>query len=678
MPIRQRAPRNIPRVGFSSLCFSSVCLLSLSFLVLWPGLDARAETTVYNDPVITLEPSVFADQYRRISTEDLASQATLQFAWTTQGGAIGTYNFEIRYGSVDGPLVRMSNPNESTRRNLNSGQLTAIGETLIFELTPEQIVWTTDDGERTPFEGTRDIVVHVFQPGAQDRTDPNIKGWTFDVDTLAPPPGILIGLTAGENRLGVSWDAPSSRSADIETYEIVYCPNSSLPLDSDLDLSQTSTAAGPCEEKLQCAVSLRSKARIDKTLRDESITDGLANGVHVAVAMRAKDDFGNVGECGNVLVGAPTDVTDFFEYYRARGGTEDGGYCFIATAAHGSYAHPVVRVLRLFRDQILERTPWGAQFVRTYYALSPPLADEIREDATLAEWTRFLLLPVAGVGLLAVLLPGFGGLMIIRSFVRRRGRQHAGEAQRAGLFLILLLGASVAWPHEASAKRAEGELPIGLGFEFKGGPYLPAVAEQGGTASDAPPFEVIFGDKKNPLYTLGLDLQLYRGVGTAGVGFAFGFMQFVGRGLYADTGLPSRDTTVFNILPLDMTLFYRFDWLADQMWFPLVPYARGGLTYNVWWVTNGVGNLARDRGDPNTPDDDIVARGGKFGLTGTLGVAILLNAFDSGSARALFNSTGFRGTYIFAEMQSKTVDGFGSQGFDLSDTTWNLGFYLEM
>ena len=67
-------------------------------------------------------------------------------------------------------------------------------------------------------------------------------------------------------------------------------------------------------------------------------------------------------------------MVDFFELYRAQGGQEDGGFCFIATAAYGSYAHPTVRVLRLFRDLVLEVTPAGHVFVSFYYRVSPPLA----------------------------------------------------------------------------------------------------------------------------------------------------------------------------------------------------------------------------------------------------------------------------------------------------------------
>lgn len=71
-----------------------------------------------------------------------------------------------------------------------------------------------------------------------------------------------------------------------------------------------------------------------------------------------------------------------------------GGGCFIATAAHGSYLHPKVRVLRDWRDQVLLTTGPGRWFVRQYYRYSPPVADFIAERDWLKALVRLMLLPL--------------------------------------------------------------------------------------------------------------------------------------------------------------------------------------------------------------------------------------------------------------------------------------------
>lgn len=72
----------------------------------------------------------------------------------------------------------------------------------------------------------------------------------------------------------------------------------------------------------------------------------------------------------------------------------EGGGCFIATAAYGSYLHPKVRLLREFRDNWLLTNSPGKAFVSLYYRCSPPVADFIAEREWLKGSVRLLLLPL--------------------------------------------------------------------------------------------------------------------------------------------------------------------------------------------------------------------------------------------------------------------------------------------
>lgn len=49
--------------------------------------------------------------------------------------------------------------------------------------------------------------------------------------------------------------------------------------------------------------------------------------------------------------------------------------CFIATACYGDYDAPEVKLLRHYRDEILQQSAPGRAFIKAYYTFSPPLAN---------------------------------------------------------------------------------------------------------------------------------------------------------------------------------------------------------------------------------------------------------------------------------------------------------------
>ncbi len=69
--------------------------------------------------------------------------------------------------------------------------------------------------------------------------------------------------------------------------------------------------------------------------------------------------------------------------------------CFVATAAYGSPFETRLATFREFRDRVLLKSAAGASLVNLYYAVSPPIADQIAECPGLAGLVRGVLLPVA-------------------------------------------------------------------------------------------------------------------------------------------------------------------------------------------------------------------------------------------------------------------------------------------
>ena len=129
-------------------------------------------------------------------------------------------------------------------------------------------------------------------------------------------------------------------------------------------------------------------------------------------------------ESGVVVSSGPTNVENI---------EVDGGGCFIATAAFGSYLDPHVDVLRDFRDNYLLTNKIGKAFVSFYYNTSPPMADFIARHNSLKITTRLLLTPVVYglsysqyVG--AVILPLLGMLI----WWRLSGRKMKAAQRKQG------------------------------------------------------------------------------------------------------------------------------------------------------------------------------------------------------------------------------------------------------
>ena len=71
--------------------------------------------------------------------------------------------------------------------------------------------------------------------------------------------------------------------------------------------------------------------------------------------------------------------------------------CFIATAAYGTPFSEEIDVLRNWRDDFLEASYSGRLFIRTYYSLSPSVADNISESVGKRKIVRTALGPIVKV-----------------------------------------------------------------------------------------------------------------------------------------------------------------------------------------------------------------------------------------------------------------------------------------
>lgn len=72
-----------------------------------------------------------------------------------------------------------------------------------------------------------------------------------------------------------------------------------------------------------------------------------------------------------------------------------GGRCFIATATYHDPQEYAVRVLTLFRDELLVRQTYGRVFIKLYYAFSPRIALVIDQSTFLQKASKLALDAVA-------------------------------------------------------------------------------------------------------------------------------------------------------------------------------------------------------------------------------------------------------------------------------------------
>jgi hypothetical protein len=139
--------------------------------------------------------------------------------------------------------------------------------------------------------------------------------------------------------------------------------------------------------------------------------DGLNNGQTYQFVLLAIDVSGNA-IASPVVLGTPQPTEDLYRRYRDQGGGATG-FCFIATAAYGSYENRYVKVLRDFRDEVLLPTESGRAFVDWYYAHSPAAAQVIGEHRALRILTQMVLWPVIAIAALIVYLTALQKALIL-------------------------------------------------------------------------------------------------------------------------------------------------------------------------------------------------------------------------------------------------------------------------
>ncbi|MCP4199086.1 MAG: hypothetical protein GY762_18230 [Proteobacteria bacterium] len=253
-----------------------------------------------------------------------------------------------------------------------------------------------------------------------------------DLDPPDAPTDIKVQI--GDRKAKVGWTKD-----DIEEYAGAYIlsiPTTSSSGDEDAGALQDGgsfSCSGPFAEGDEWDHDNQSISdkRVPKSGGTSSTVQPLVNGVTYQFSVVSYDEFLNDSVLSEVVCGKPWGTVGFFTDYRSAGGTGGGKFCFVATAAFGDYDHPVVKVLRGFRDEFLAPLPGGEALINGYYSVGPAMARVVGESPVLRFGTRSVLTIFAGVAwVLGACGPtGAGlGLCVLLAFVmglsfsRRRRR----------------------------------------------------------------------------------------------------------------------------------------------------------------------------------------------------------------------------------------------------------------
>lgn len=229
-----------------------------------------------------------------------------------------------------------------------------------------------------------------------------------------------------------------------------------------------------------------------------------------------------------------------------------------------------------------------------------------------------------------------------------------------------LLGAALATPSIAMPSVARADIddwteveafhpsPEHFGIELRIGSYTPLNLGAGWTD--------IFGSDLGPL--IGLELHYYPVripyLGLIGGGGGLGWSQYAGTARPA-TGSGQGEVNTFEIVPMHISLVWRFDTLARELEIPIVITPKVGFEF-VYWST----------GTATTGEADGWSMGPRFAGK----VSLELDFLEPRAARQLDEEWGVNHSEIFFEpWYSMAGDLFGSQ-LPVSGWGWVIGLGL--
>ncbi len=303
----------------------------------------------------------YSDPEAEVPSGAVAPRFSLKWSMTPVTG----YDYSIKVGNCSDTGGIADEATESCKY--------IVSKTSLSSYTNNEIIVSFTDLflDRCNLGDTGDSSIYIFVQYGDDTLTKMVETVKFSYDFEAPLTPTELSAVGGEGNLKVSWS--DDVNSDDVTYKVYWADES---FDEDtIDLA-------------------KSKSDIDATSYQ---IGGLSIGTQYYVGIVAVDEYDNESTLSKLVTASPVDVTDFWESYKGAGGQEEGGFCFVATAAWQTPMSGALPLLRGFRDSVLLQNAWGRRFVTLYYSQSPALAAAIKGRPVLRAVTRVALAPLVGV-----------------------------------------------------------------------------------------------------------------------------------------------------------------------------------------------------------------------------------------------------------------------------------------
>jgi hypothetical protein len=418
----------------------------------------------------------------------------------------------------------------------------------------------------------------------------------------------------------------------------------------------------------------------DGTIPDSSVTGGMENYQQYCLVYGTKNQAQNIYR---YVTDATAAATACIIPSEVVGILEDKS-CFISTAAFGSDMAPEVKTFRSFRNQFLLTNTFGKKFVKTYYKLSPSLANIIAESEGLRMMARATLYPflfyasiALNYGLLAATL-AFSFLMFICGLILRIIKVKRSlvivmilmltplakadlnsdsetimhQNAKEGLVRITADGTYI-YDTKRELKSESSKLTFGVANQ----PVIDIVIETQTSGPQVYNFDDLYTESSNLI--IGYDYEKFMWIENGKLGYQLGASAMIanGRGILVSSGDLSAESFTFLTLPINAGAVYRFEY-KDKQWF--APYAAGGGTLLT---------LIEKRDDVATPK---VAAG--FGFYGAGGILLNVTALDPDAGFQLDNEYGISNLWLSLEFRITEVN---SEAFSFSNQYVNAGLSFD-